>query len=167
MNVLELPYLSDTFLILTAIVLSLIVTFFIAILSKKNFDLGIAFALAVCFYLAILVSPAPRQANRLIIQQWIHLDYNQVSTNALRNTVLLACDKRGYLDGYHLRMAKDSFTNDIDSFFKINSESKKLQGFSFDPDAVEKSMSYTDACDYADKHYQSSQRFFKFQEKEN
>lgn len=149
-----MPYSSS----ITMIVSSLFIGFFLTLcttLLSKNKNLKISSLISISFlaYIALQAAPTPRQTDRMIISQWLHLDYNKVSSNGLRNTVLLGCDKRGFLDGHTALSANKMFIEDIDRFFEEQKKTQKIQAFDIDPTATEKAKAYTDACAFAEKNY--------------
>lgn len=161
MSILLFPYLSNTFMIITSIILGIALSAAIFIpLNKKDQIFGFSIFCAFCIYMAFQVSPTPRQVDRMVITQWMQLDKNKVSSNGFRNTILMTCQKRGFLDGHSVDWAEEAFVKDIDSHLAKGSGSKDtLAYFQFYSDVPEEAKMYKDACKFANENYSKSSSF--------
>lgn len=161
MSIITFPYLSNFFMVLTSIVLGGALSATICISLKKNHHiLGFTVFCAFCIYMAFLVAPTPRQVDRMVITHWIQLDNNKVTSNGLRNTVLMGCHDRGFLDGHTFQSALDAFMKDIDNHLDQSKESSDgIPFFQIQTGINEQAQKYTDACKFADENYPKSASF--------
>lgn len=147
--------MSGFFGILTSLLLGLLLSASILTLLKKpNYIYSFAFIVAFIIYFALQVAPTPRQLDRMLISQWMHLDNNKVASNRMKNEIILACNQRGFFDGYHYRKALDAFNKDIDHHLQGTDSIPAAPSFEINPQVSEKAQAYTDVCHYAAKHYE-------------
>lgn len=152
--------MSGFFGILASFFLGLLLTSCILIpLKKTNYIYSFALIAAIIIYFTLQVAPTPRQLDRMLIIQWMHLDNNKVASNGMRNEILMVCSQRGFLDGYHYRKAIDAFNKDIDRHLKGTDSTPAAPSFDIDSRIPDKAQAYTDVCRYAAKNYEKSAFF--------
>ena len=154
-TIISLPYMSGFLGILASLFLGLLLSACILTpLKKTNYIYSFAFIAAIIIYFALQVAPTPRQLDRMLIIQWMHLDNNKVASNRMRNEIIMGCNERGFLDGYHFRKAVDAFNKDIDGHLKGTDSIPAAPSFDIDSNIPVQAQAYTDVCRYAAKNYE-------------
>ncbi len=159
-TIISLPYMSAFFGILASLFLGLLLTACILTpLKKTDYIYSFALMISILIYFTLQVTPTPRQLDRILITQWMHLDNNKVASNGMRNEILMVCSQRGFLDGYHYRKAVDAFNKDIDRHLKGTDSTPAAPSFDIDSRIPDKAQAYTDVCRYAANNYEKSASF--------